>query len=89
MLLVRQPSLNLPVRGRILVTRMTDPGWVFLLADAKAILSEKGSLLSHTAIISRELGKPAVVGIPRLMETLRDGDRVRVDGDTGTVTLLS
>lgn len=88
-LLVRQPSLNLPVRGRILVTRMTDPGWVFLLADAKAILSEKGSLLSHTAIISRELGKPAVVGIPRLMETLRDGDRVRVDGDTGTVTLLS
>lgn len=87
-LLVRQPSLELHTKGRILVTRMTDPGWVFLIADAKAILSEKGSLLSHTAIISRELKKPAVVGIPHIMEQLKDNDRVRVDGNTGTVTLL-
>ena len=51
------------VNEKILVTKMTDPGWVFLLAQAKGVISEKGSLLSHTAIISRELGIPAVVGI--------------------------
>lgn len=87
-LLIHQPSLTLNTKDRILVTRMTDPGWVFLLADARAVISEKGSLLSHTAIISRELGKPAVTGIPHIMEYLEDGDRVRVDGDSGTVTLL-
>ena len=75
--------------NRILVTKMTDPGWVFLIAGAKAVVSEKGSLLSHTAIISRELGKPAVVGIPHITEELEDGDLVRVDGNTGTVTVLA
>ena len=88
MLVVREPSLETDTKDRILVTGMTDPGWVFLIAGAKAIVSEKGSLLSHTAIISRELGKPAVAGIPHITEYLKDGDRVRVDGDAGTVTRL-
>lgn len=87
-LVVREPSLETDTKDRILVTGMTDPGWVFLIAGAKAIVSEKGSLLSHTAIISRELGKPAVAGIPHITEYLKDGDRVRVDGDAGTVTRL-
>lgn len=87
-LLVGEPSLEMDTKDRILVTRMTDPGWVFLIAGARAIVSEKGSLLSHTAIISRELLKPAVVGIPHITEYLKDGDRIRVDGDSGTVTLL-
>lgn len=88
-LLVKEPSPLLDTRGKILVTKMTDPGWVFLIAPAKAVVSEKGSLLSHTAIISRELGKPAVVGIEHITEYLKTGDRIRVDGDTGTVTVLS
>ncbi len=88
-LLVDTPSPLLDTTGKILVTKMTDPGWVFLIAPAGAIVSEKGSLLSHTAIISRELGKPAVVGIEHITEYLKTGDRVRVDADTGTVTLLS
>ena len=87
-LLVDTPSLQLDTKGKILVTKMTDPGWVFLIAPAKAIVSEKGSLLSHTAIISRELGKPAVTGVEHITEYLKTGDRVRVDGNTGTVTLL-
>ena len=87
-LLVGETSLEMDTKDRILVTRMTDPGWVFLIAGARAIVSEKGSLLSHTAIISRELLKPAVVGIPHITEYLKDGDRIRVDGDSGTVTLL-
>ncbi len=88
-LLVKEPSPLLDTRGKILVTKMTDPGWVFLIAPAKAVVSEKGSLLSHTAIISRELGKPAVVGIEHITEYLKTGERIRVDGDAGTVTVLS
>ena len=68
---------------------MTDPGWVFLIAQAGAILSEKGSLLSHTAIISRELGKPSVVGIDHITEYLKTGDIVQVDGDSGVVIVIS
>lgn len=76
------------VQDKILITKMTDPGWVFLLAAAKGVVSEKGSLLSHTAIISRELGIPAVVGIDGLMQTVRTGDRVRIDGTTGEVRII-
>lgn len=76
------------ISGKILITKMTDPGWVFLLASAKGVVSEKGSLLSHTAIISRELGIPAVVGIDNLMNTVRTGDTVRLDGSTGIVKII-
>lgn len=75
------------VSGKILITKMTDPGWVFLLATAKGVVSEKGSLLSHTAIISRELGIPAVVGIENLMNTVNTGDIVQLDGSTGIVKI--
>ncbi len=88
-LLVTKPSLALDTRGKILVAKMTDPGWVFLIASAKGIVAEKGSLLSHTAIISRELGRPSIVGIPHITEILKDGDIVEVDGNTGTLTILS
>ncbi len=89
-LVVRDPSVlaNADVRGKILVTKMTDPGWVFFIAAASGVVAEKGSLLSHTAIISRELGKPAVVGIAKITGSLKDGQKVRVNGDTGEVTVL-
>ena len=87
-LLVDHPSLQLDVKDKILVTKMTDPGWVFLIAQARAVVSEKGSLLSHTAIISRELGKPSIVGISHITERLKDNDLVQVDGDSGTLTIL-
>ncbi len=76
------------VKDKILITKMTDPGWVFLLAEAKGVVSEKGSLLSHTAIISRELGIPAVVGIDGLMTTVNNGDTIRLDGATGVVKII-
>ncbi len=76
------------VKDKILITKMTDPGWVFLLAEAKGVVSEKGSLLSHTAIISRELGIPAVVGIDNLLSTVQNGDIVRLDGATGVVKII-
>ena len=76
------------VNDKILVTKMTDPGWVFLLVSAKGVVSEKGSLLSHTAIISRELKKPAVVGVDRLLDTVRTGDMLELDADKGVVKIL-
>ena len=76
------------VEDKILVTKMTDPGWVFLLVTAKGVISEKGSLLSHTAIISRELKKPAVVGVEKLLDTVRTGDLLELDAVSGTVKIL-
>ncbi len=76
------------VKDKILVTKMTDPGWVFLLATAKGVISEKGSLLSHTAIISRELNIPSVVGVDKLTDTVKTGDMIRMDGGTGRIEII-
>jgi rifampicin phosphotransferase len=71
--------------GAILVAERTDPGWVFLFPTAAGILIERGSPLSHSAIVARELGKPTVVNIPGLLRAVSDGDRVTVDGAAGVV----
>ena len=78
----------MPEPDEILVTRQTDPGWVFLLTRSAGIISEKGSLLSHTAIIARELSKPMVVGIPGALRRFRDGERVQINGQTGEIRRL-
>jgi len=75
-------------KNKILVTKMTDPGWVFLLTVAKGIITEKGSLLSHTAIISRELNIPSVVGVKNITNTLKTGDKITLNGNTGEITKL-
>jgi pyruvate,water dikinase len=74
--------------GEVLVAERTDPGWVMLFPAAAGILVERGSLLSHSAIVSRELGIPGVVSIPGLMAWIREGDEVELDGATGVVRLL-
>lgn len=74
-------------KGKIIVAKMTDPGWVFLLSNSKGIISEKGSLLSHTAIISRELKIPAVVGVRNVSELIKDGDIIELNGDNGTIKI--
>jgi phosphohistidine swiveling domain-containing protein len=71
--------------GCILVAEHTDPGWIILFPAAKGLLVERGSLLSHSAIVARELGIPAVVSIQGLTHWLRDGDEVELDGAAGTV----
>jgi len=69
----------------ILVAEHTDPGWIMLFPSALAVLVERGSLLSHAAIVARELGIPAVVSVPGITQWLRDGDCVEMDGATGIV----
>lgn len=83
------PSDNLELNGEILVTARTDPGWVPLYPSISGLLVERGSLLSHSAIVAREMGIPAIVSIPQLTKTLKSGMRVRIDGKAGTVKILS
>lgn len=72
----------------ILVVPYTDSGWAAILARAGGIIAEVGGRLSHGAIIAREYGIPAVMDIHHATELLRDGQRVRLDGQTGTVDIL-
>jgi pyruvate,water dikinase len=71
------------------VAEHTDPGWILIFPSAAGLLVERGSLLSHAAIVARELGIPAVVSIPGLTQWLRDGDIVELDGATGSVRTLA
>jgi pyruvate,water dikinase len=74
--------------GEILVTTVTNIGWTPLFPRAAAIVTDVGAPLSHAAIVARELGIPAVVGCGDATMRLSTGDRVRVDGERGTVELL-
>lgn len=85
---VRSPNEIRSLDGDILVTSSTDPGWVTLFPSASGILVERGSLLSHSAIVSRELGIPCVVSITGLLATLKTGDMVEMNGSTGEVRIL-
>lgn len=76
------------VAGGILVAYRTDPGWVAALPSASALVIERGSPLTHVAIVARELGVPTVVQVPGSSTKLRTGMRIRVDGAAGTVTVL-
>lgn len=71
--------------GEILVAERTDPGWITLFSLAGGLLVEHGSLLSHSAIVARELGIPTIVGLADATRLLRDGDWVEMDGAAGTV----
>ena len=73
----------------ILVTEHTDPGWVLLFPSAAGLLVERGSLLSHSAIVAREIGLPTVVAIDGLTAWLNDGDQIEFDGSTGWVWRLA
>jgi rifampicin phosphotransferase len=71
--------------GCILVAERTDPGWILLFPLAAGLLVERGSLLSHSAIVAREMGIPAIVSIPGVTRWLSDGDWVELDGGAGVV----
>jgi phosphohistidine swiveling domain-containing protein len=86
---VRDPKNVTLEKGTILVAERTDPGWIMLFSSVSAILVERGSLLSHAAIVSRELNLPAVVSVPGLMDWLKDDDIVEMNGTTGTITKIT
>ena len=83
--IVRDPrQVDLAERA-VLVAEHTDPGWILVLPSALGVLVERGSLLSHAAIVTRELGIPSIVALPGITTWLADGDWVEMDGSRGTV----
>ncbi len=82
---IRDPRTQKLSPGDILVARHTDPGWIAVFSNASAIVVERGSLLSHSAIVARELGIPCVVGLKDATNWIADGEMLKVDGATGVV----
>ncbi len=71
--------------GEILVAERTDPGWILLFPAASGLIVERGSLLSHSAIVARELGIPTVLSIPDATRWLHDGDLIELNGGNGEI----
>ena len=82
---ITDPRSALLNAGEILVAERTDPGWIMLFPAAAGILVERGSLLSHSAIVAREMGIPAVVSVPGITQALKTGDWVEFDGSSGVI----
>ena len=76
------------VPGEVLVASITTPAWTSLFAMAAAVVTDIGGPLSHSSIVAREYGIPAVLGTAVATRRIHSGQRIRVDGDAGTVTLL-
>jgi rifampicin phosphotransferase len=74
--------------GDILVTSFTDPGWTLLFVSIKGLVTEVGGLMTHGAVIAREYGLPAVVGVENAIRLIKDGQRIRVHGTEGYVEIL-
>jgi rifampicin phosphotransferase len=87
--IILEPSDNMELNGEILVTLRTDPGWIPLYPSLSGLLVERGGLLSHSAIVAREMGLPAIVGIKGLTQHLKSGMKIRMDGKAGTIEILN
>ena len=75
-------------KGDILVTKNTSAGFNVVLPIIGALVTDRGGILSHAAIVSREFGIPGVVGTKSASQLIKDGDKIRVNGDTGEVEIL-
>lgn len=74
--------------GDILVTSFTDPSWTPLFVSIKGLVTEVGGLMTHGAVIAREYGLPAVVGVENATKRIKDGERIRVNGTEGYIEIL-
>lgn len=75
--------------GDILVTRQTDPGWVVVFPLISGLIVERGGMLSHGAIVSREFGIPAIVGVENATLKIKDNDLILLNADTGEITIVN
>jgi len=85
---VTDPARDRLAPGEVLVAEFTDPGWTPLFINAAGLVLEVGGALTHGAVVAREYGIPAVVGVREATVALHTGQRVRVDGDRGIVEVL-
>jgi len=86
--IIHSPRDDIRLNGEILVAARTDPGWVPLYPSVSGLLIERGSILSHSAIVAREMGIPAIVGIPNLLQSIEDGQTIRMDASSGQINIL-
>ncbi|WP_277554047.1 PEP/pyruvate-binding domain-containing protein [Halobaculum limi] len=86
--IVDDPATTTLRSGEILVCPSSDPAWTPLFATAAGLVTEVGGSLTHGALVAREYGLPAVASVTDATTAIRDGQRIRVDGDAGTVELL-
>jgi pyruvate,water dikinase len=75
--------------GEILVCPGTDPAWTPLMMAAGGLITEVGGMMTHGSVVAREFGIPAVVGVHQATRRLKSGQRIRLDGTTGTIMILS
>ena len=85
---IRDPQRETLAPDEILVAEFTDPGWTPLFINAYGLILEVGGALTHGAVVAREYGIPAVVGVRGALTTLQTGQRVRLDGNRGIIELL-
>ncbi|HXH74641.1 MAG TPA: PEP/pyruvate-binding domain-containing protein [Bacteriovoracaceae bacterium] len=81
-------ALESDLKDFILVTKNTDPAWVYIMSRSLGLISEKGSLLSHTAIIGRELCIPTIVGVKSATNKIKTGDRLRMNATNGKIEII-
>ena len=82
-------ELGLLQEGEILVTRVTAPSWAPVFGKIRATVTDIGGMMSHAAIVCREYGLPAVTGTGSASTTIKTGQKIRVNGNTGEVTILA
>lgn len=85
---IKSPRDDVKLNGEILIASRTDPGWVPLYPSVSGIVIERGSILSHSAIVAREMGIPAIVGVPELLNRIKDGDLIEIDGGSGEIRIV-
>jgi phosphohistidine swiveling domain-containing protein len=85
---IRDPQRETLAPGEILVAEFTDPGWTPLFINASGLILEVGGALTHGAVVAREYGIPAIVGVRDATKNLQTGQRVRVDGNRGVIKIL-
>ncbi len=88
LILIKDPTDELKVKDKIVCALRTDPGWAALFPACKGVLIEKGSSLSHSVILLRELGIPTIINIPGLTRRLQSGKQVQMDGSKGSIQIL-
>jgi pyruvate,water dikinase len=86
---LREDQFDVVRAGDVLVCQMTNPAWVVLFTKIVGLVTDAGGFVSHPAVLSREFSIPAVVGTSVATEQIRNGDRIRINGTTGVVEILT
>ncbi len=80
---------NLDVQGKIIIAKRTDPGWISLFPSSLGVIIERGSSLSHSVILLREMNKPSIINVPELLQQIHTGDVIQLNPITGEIKIIT